>query len=498
VTAFRLTCPTCPETYRIEDGRFSCPRRGEAGDHLLRRVGLEGKAAARAIARGWERAGAGSFLRLQALFSARELAGEDGYRRIHDRLEEALAAREGTVFRVTPLLPQPALAAALGRSGPLWVKDETGNVGGSHKGRHLFATLLYLEALAARGDAPGKPELAIYSCGNAALAAAAVARAGGYRLRAFVPADVDPRIASLLEERGALVERIARAQTGEGDPCYLAFREALRRPGVLPFACAGNDNWSNIEGGSALGWEIVLALRGQAAAVDHVVLQVGGAAFARAVAQAFEEAFSLGFLPRLPKIHACQPEGGFPFVRGWALALAAYAARGGGSAGIPCDRLAPPAEALGRLAAFLRAEGPSLSPLVDRFAADFAGPAARGVLAEIARRPGAFFWPWDGAAPQSLAHGILDDLPYDGTGLLPAVLRTGGRAVILPEARIRSAWETARAATGIPVCPTGAAGLAGLMELEAQGLLNPAESVLVVFTGRDRSADPPPKGPATP
>ncbi len=498
MSAFRLACPTCPETFPVEDGHFSCPRRGEAGDHLLRRVGLEGEAAARAIASGWERAGAESFLRLQALVSARALAGEEGYRRIHDRLEEALLSREGTGFRVTPLRPQPALATALGRRGTLWVKDETGNVAGSHKGRHLFATLLYLEALAARGGAAGKPELAVYSCGNAALAAAAVARAGGYRLRAFVPAEVDPRIASLLAERGALVERIARAQTGEGDPCYVAFREALRRPGVLPFACAGNDNWSNIEGGSTLGWEIVLALRDQAAAVDHVVLQVGGAAFARAVAQAFEEAFSLGFLPRLPRIHACQPEGGFPFVRGWALALAAFAALCGVSTGIPFDRNAPPAAALARLAAFLRVEGPSLSPLVARFARDYGDSAAQAVLAEIARRPGAFFWPWDGAAPQSLAHGILDDLPYDATGLLPAVLRTGGRAVILSEASIRAAWETARAATGIPVCPTGAAGLAGLMELEAQGLLDPAEAALVVFTGRDRSVDPPPKGPATP
>jgi cysteine synthase len=96
--------------------------------------------------------------------------------------------------------------------------------------------------------------LTIYSCGNAALAAASVARAGGYELHAFLPVDVDPVVARMLAGRGAIVESIPRSGTGEGDPCYLAFQLALAQNGWLPFACAGNDNWSNIEGGATLGW----------------------------------------------------------------------------------------------------------------------------------------------------------------------------------------------------------------------------------------------------
>ena len=63
----------------------------------------------------------------------------------------------------------------------MWVKDETGNVSGSHKGRHLMGVLIQLAVIERLGLArPGRRrDLAIASCGNAALAAAVVAGAGG-------------------------------------------------------------------------------------------------------------------------------------------------------------------------------------------------------------------------------------------------------------------------------------------------------------------------------
>ena len=96
-------------------------------------------------------------------------------------------------------------------------------------------------------------------------------------------------------------------------------------------------------------------------------------------------------------------------------------------------------------------------------------------------------WAWDGAAPHSLAHGILDDMTYDWYFLLRAVLRSGGRAEILSEETIRDAYEKAQLHTGIPVCPTGASGLAGLIQLQASGGIAPGESVGLFFTGFDRS-----------
>ena len=96
-------------------------------------------------------------------------------------LDAAVLAVDGVGFAPTPSAPQPALAAALGLDAELWVKDETGNVSGSHKARHLMGVMLWLEAQRRLGTLDKASfeqlTLAISSCGNAALAAAVVAKA---------------------------------------------------------------------------------------------------------------------------------------------------------------------------------------------------------------------------------------------------------------------------------------------------------------------------------
>ena len=56
-----------------------------------------------------------------------------------DEVDAAVAAVDGVGFHVTPFGRADALSDALGfaPTGGVWVKDETGNVAGSHKGRHL-------------------------------------------------------------------------------------------------------------------------------------------------------------------------------------------------------------------------------------------------------------------------------------------------------------------------------------------------------------------------
>ena len=323
-----------------------------------------------------------------------------------------------------------------------------------------MGTLLYLEAL--RTHRPGcaaEARSAIYSCGNAALAAAAVARAGGYELHAFVPADVDPLVAGLLAARGAVVEKIPRGATGAGDPCYLAFQAAVAEKGWLPFACAGNDNWSNIEGGSTLGWEVVLQLAERSETLEHVVIQVGGGALARAVAQALRGGSSAGAdceaaaHPRLP-------------ARGRVPVRARLAAGAGRNRppqrAILRSELRPRRRSSGAAAksAGLRARPapirfrrlPILSSaaLIRRWCSPF--------LTDMAGNAGHFMWPWDGPAPHSLAHGILDDVTYDWYYLLRAVLRTGGRAEILGEDTIGRALRPRAAAHGDPGLPDGGRG----------------------------------------
>ena len=486
VIDWTLQCPSCPDPYGLAAGLFGCPAAGNGAEHILERVLAAGSPTAEDVRAAWGRGG-GTFERLSPLISARRLAGAGGYAGILEGVSAELVRHEGRGFEVTPLTAAPALAAAIGRSGRLWVKDETGNVTGSHKGRHLMGTLLYLEALRRLDPARPRRALAIYSCGNAALAAAAVARAGDRELHAFVPADVDPLVAGMLAERGAVVERILRGATGVGDPCYLAFRSALAEHGWLPFACAGNDNWSNIEGGATLGWELALQLAERGEGIDHVVLQVGGGALARAAAQALEEAHRLGLIPRLPRIHVCQPEGGFPFVRAWLLALAEIARRSGRPFDLGYDRGADPMVQLRRVAAFTHACDDQIQEVAAFAQTGFYSPLVQAVLTHMAGEAGHFMWPWDGPAPQSLAHGILDDVTYDWYHLLLAVLCTGGRAEILDEGTIGRAHGLAQRHTGVRVCATGAAGLAGLIRLTATGAIAPGASAAVLFTGFDRS-----------
>ncbi len=482
-----LGCPSCRDTYLAQSGIFSCPERRPGEEHTLQRILDLGARPAESIRNSWKQGSLHTFALLHPLLSGCGLLGYDRYLRILDPITDRLQRMEGRSFEVTPLTAESRLASALGRNGRLWVKNETGNVSGSHKGRHLMATLLYLEALRELRGETARKVLAIYSCGNAALGAAAVARAGGYGLHAFVPEDVDPTVAAMLAERGAFVEKIPRAGTGEGDPCYLAFQEALRQNGWLPFACAGNDNWSNIEGGATLGWEMLMQLGDRSEGIDSVVIQVGGGALARSVAQAFEEALQLGFMRTLPRIHVCQPEGGFPFVRAYLLALAEIARRSGRSFDLRYDKGADPISQLQETAAFARTRPDQIQEAAAFVKGIFDTQVVQLVLNKMADNASHFMWPWDGAAPHSLAHGILDDVTYDWYHLLRAVLRSGGLAEILLEETIRDAYEKAHFHTGIHVCPTGASGLAGLMQLQASGAITPGESVGLFFTGFDRA-----------
>jgi threonine synthase len=221
--------------------------------------------------------------------------------------------------------------------------------------------------------------------------------------------------------------------------------------------------------------------------IDSVVIQVGGGALARSVAQAFEEALQLGFISELPRIHTCQPAGGFPFVRAYLLVLAEIAHRSGRSFDLSYDHGADPVVQLQRTMAFARARTDQIQEVAAFVQRSFDSPLVQSVLNDMAGKPGHFMWPWDGAVPHSLAHGILDDVTYDWYYLLRAVLRSGGRAEILAEDTIHTAYEMAQHHTGIPVCPTGASGLAGLIQLTDSGFIDRGESAGLFFTGFDRS-----------
>jgi threonine synthase len=281
-----IVCHGCGYvTPPLEPRPFRCPHAGDDVDHVLVRR-LEGASTEPFFDR--ER---NPFVRFRRFTHAWHTAMAIG---MSDREFVALAGDE---FTETPLYE---------RDGVI-IKDETNNVAGSHKGRHLMGLRLWLEVAQRIDPSLSEARLAIASCGNAALAAATVARRA---LDVYVP---DDAVVDELLALGANVTRCARRAGEQGDPAYLRFREAVAA-GALPFTCQGNENGLTIEGGHTLGWELASQLTEP---LDRLFLQVGGGALASAVIAALEEAHALGVLPRMPRIHAVQTAAASPLARAW-------------------------------------------------------------------------------------------------------------------------------------------------------------------------------------
>jgi threonine synthase len=215
----------------------------------------------------------------------------------------ALARDVAAGFTATPLVRSDVLSERLGAG--VWVKDETANVGGSHKGRHLASALLHLRAAEALGLADrSRRSLAIASCGNAAIAAAVLAQRSEWPLEVFVPDWADEGVLRLLSSVGATVRRCERRSSDPlGDPAVLRFREAVE-DGAIPFGVQGPDNALCLDGGRTIGWELADA----DVELDRVVVQVGGGAFAACTG------WGLGPGVRLDTLQA---DGCAPLERAW-------------------------------------------------------------------------------------------------------------------------------------------------------------------------------------
>ncbi len=442
---------------------FSCPgrRTGDDIDHVLEPPEPPADAwgdEAMPIERGsaGERGAVDPFLRYRRLLYPYRLhrawGGDDaGYVALVEGLQRAVADVDGRRFAVTPVAAWPASGlVGDGATGRVWVKDETGNVSGSHKGRHLFGLALYLRVVdtaAARldrstgiGQSGGSGRrLAISSCGNAALAAAVVAAAIGAPLDVFVPTDAAPSVLARLGELGACVQVCGRVPGERGDPCFNRFIDAVAE-GALPFATQGPENGLTIDGAATVGYELADQLASVDAEVQRVYVQVGGGALGAAVAAGLRRAHQRGVLPVLPALHPTQTEGAAPLARAQAAVVAA-------------------AET---------------------------GMAFDEALAGLAQRRSRAMWPWE-VAPHGAAHGILDDETYDWRSLLTETAASGGRPLVATEAEVLEANDRARAVTGIDADHTGTAGLAGLLHHvrnSREGEL--AGDAVVLFTGHRR------------
>ncbi|HEY6057647.1 MAG TPA: pyridoxal-phosphate dependent enzyme, partial [Candidatus Limnocylindrales bacterium] len=424
---------------------FRCPRAfpGDDIDHLMTPV---------VDLAGIGLAGDGDedpFVRYRAFSHAYHVARSAGWSderfvgRVRE-LERSVAAVDGHGFASTPFARADGLGDRLGfgSSGGVWVKDETANVSGSHKARHFMGLSLELLVAEELGRlAPGRP-LAIASCGNAALAAAVIARATDRRLHVFVPTWAEETVLSRLGALGAAVTVCDRQPGERGDPTYLRLRDAID-DGAIPFTCQGPENGLVIGGAETLGLEMISELARAGTTLDALVVQVGGGALASASARAFDDALAVGAIGRRPRLYAVQTDACWPLMRAF-------------------DRV------VGRIDA---------------------GEDPGAALDRAARHRSAFMWPWE-SEPHSVAHGILDDETYDWLAIVRAMLATHGRPVVVGERALREANRLAFETTGIPADHTATAGLAGLVALRDAGEIRPDETVAVLFTGIRRGHEP--------
>jgi threonine dehydratase len=348
--------------------------------------------------------------------------------------DAAIAASSGTGFHVTPFERADALSDALGftADGGVWVKDETAQVAGSHKPRHLFTILLHLLAAESTGRAPWRsaserPPLAIASCGNAAFAAATLAVAVSWPVRVFVPPTGDPVVLGLLAELGAEIVECPRVLGDPpGDPCIHRFRDSVAG-GAIPFTVQGTENAWCLDGGRTIGWEMAAQFESgePGPPLDRLFVQVGAGTFAASAINGFRMS---GITPRL---HAVQTESCAPLERAWQRTNA------------------------------------------------FGGPGSAAAHWDEC------MWPWEHVG-RSAADGILDDETYDWLPVVRAMGESRGTPIVVSEAQVMKANELAATTTTINASPTGTAGLAGL--LAAGDDVEPDERVAVIFSGVRRDS----------
>jgi len=212
-------------------------------------------------------------------------------------LDEApISLGEGT----TPLLPLPDVARRHGL-GAVFVKEEGGNPTGSFKARGLSLAVTMARAC-------GATDVALPTAGNAGVALAAYAAAGGLAAHVFVPADCPPSFVVAARALGADVVLVPGFITDAGRklrevaPATWFDLSTLREP------------W-RVEGKKTMGYELAFDLA--FTLPDAILYPTGGGTGLVGMAKAFDEMEALGWIEpgRRPRMICVQVEGCAPIAR---------------------------------------------------------------------------------------------------------------------------------------------------------------------------------------
>ena len=235
---------------------------------------------------------------------------------------EALAGRPQTLWRyrellpvrraenvvslgevVTPLIPLPRIAARLGRSGEILVKDEGRLPTGSFKARGLALAVSMAKELEVT-------TMAMPTNGNAGAAMAAYCSRAGIRAHVFCPDDTPAVNVREIAMQGAAVFLV----DGLIDDCGKLVSEGERTVGW--FNCSTLREPYRIEGKKTMGIELAEQLGWEMP--DVIFYPTGGGTGIIGMWKAFAELEAIGWIgPKRPRMVVVQAAGCAPMVKAW-------------------------------------------------------------------------------------------------------------------------------------------------------------------------------------
>eukprot|EP00519_Triparma_laevis_P013394 CAMPEP_0182490054 /NCGR_PEP_ID=MMETSP1321-20130603/34_1 /TAXON_ID=91990 /ORGANISM="Bolidomonas sp., Strain RCC1657" /LENGTH=1079 /DNA_ID=CAMNT_0024692183 /DNA_START=288 /DNA_END=3527 /DNA_ORIENTATION=+ len=462
-----LSCATCGQVHPgFPSPLFKCPGAASSPemDHVLMPTALstEDLSGLKDLAAASPSPSSSSpFVKYRALLYPYRVAMSNGmsdenYVKVVTDLDESINKLSGTGF-----VPTPMLEGSLGEE-KVFVKDESNQVAGSHKARHLFNVMTYLQVLdALRPDSavPMKAtrRLTVASCGNAGLAAATIAAAADWPIDVCIPDNADPAVVQNLKNLGSNVNIMICPRgvdavdhsdfgpvstAGAADPTVAVFKNLIQEHNSIPLSVQGTECGVAVEGAQTLIFELLDQAKSSgydSLDFDQLFIQVGGGALGAGLFQGLQRAANGELdaivpglkMPKVPNFNTVQAEGNAP---------------------------------LNRAFAKMKADGKS--------------------AVEAAKTKNDYMFPW--VNPASVAHGILDDETYDWAELCRGMDTSKGSAVVVNDEQIREANAFAKSNFKVNSCFTGSVGLAGLMSTRRGGTSSSAPSI-VVLSGVDRS-----------
>lgn len=283
---YQWQCSRCGATYGPDAVRYACPRCGPAAC-------LDMLPDYAQIAAGW-----GATVRAadprRSIWRYAPLLPLDP-RRLPADANPTLGA-----VGWTPLAHAERLGRSLGLA-QLWIKDDGRNPTGSFKDR--ASAVVVAHALAT-----GEPTIATASSGNAAAALAGLGAAAGLECIIFVPASAPEAKVTQLLIYGATVLLVAGSYDEAFDLCLAACDRwgwYCRNTGYNP---------RTAEGKKTCALEIVEQLGD---APDTVLVAVGDGNIITGLHRGFQDALTLGWIRRMPRLIGVQAAAAPAIYRAW-------------------------------------------------------------------------------------------------------------------------------------------------------------------------------------